>query len=132
MSKSPAQGGATFTVPYTLPEGKSAEDLKVYCIKDGAVSETISCTYSDGKVTFSTGHLSTDSVGFIDSSDNGNGSEFPIWIVSVIAVIAVAAIGAVFFLERGVPEPYPRGRNGPPSKRLPFFSSQPHAGHYTL
>ncbi|AGI47791.1 hypothetical protein TALC_00796 [Thermoplasmatales archaeon BRNA1] len=101
------EGKATFTVPYTLPEGKSAEDLKVYYIKDGAVAETINCTYADGKVTFSTGHLSTYSVGFIDTSGgdsgSGAGSEFPIWIVAVIAIaVAVAAVGTFFFLRRRV------------------------------
>ena len=93
-------GKATFTVPYALPEGKSAEDIKVYYIKDGAVAETINCTYADGKVTFSTSHLSTYSVGFMDSSENGGGAEFPIWIAAVIAVVAVAVIGAVFLIKR--------------------------------
>ncbi len=93
------EGKATFTVPYVLPEGKSASDLKVYCIKDGKVAETIDCTYADGKATFSTGHLSTYSVGFIDTG-NGGGTEFPIWIVAAIAVVAIAGIGGAVFLKK--------------------------------
>lgn len=91
-------GKATFTVPYTLPEGKSADKLKAFCIKDGAVVETIDCTYADGKATFGTNHLSMYSIGFEDSSDDGN--KFPIWIVAVIAVVVVAAAGGAFFLVK--------------------------------
>ena len=93
------EGKATFTVPYVLPEGKSASDLKVYFIKDGKVAETIDCTYADGKATFSTGHLSTYSVGFIDTG-NGGGTEFPIWIVAAIAVVAIAGVGGAVFLKK--------------------------------
>ncbi len=92
------EGKATFTISYTLPEGKNASDLKVYYIKDGAISEKIDAAYADGKVSFSTNHLSTYSIGFEESSSGGNnGGEFPIAIVVVIAVVAIAAIGGAFF-----------------------------------
>lgn len=95
-------GKATFTVPYTLPEGKSADKLKVFCIKDGAVAETIDCTYADGKATFGTSHLSMYYLGFEDSSDDGGsgGGDFPIWIAAVIAVVVIAAAGGAFFLVK--------------------------------
>ena len=96
-------GTATFTVPYALPDGKSASDLKVFCIKDGAVAETLSCTYADGKVTFGTNHLSMYSIGFEGSGDDsGSDGKFPVWIVIVIVVVAVAAIGggAFFFMKK--------------------------------
>ena len=92
-------GKATFTVPYTLPSGKSADKVKVYCIKDGAVAETIDGTYADGKVTFGTNHLSLYSIGAEDSDDGGKGG-FPIWIVAVIAVVVIAAAAGAFFVVK--------------------------------
>ncbi len=46
-----------------------------------------------------TSHLSTYSVGFIDTG-NGGGTEFPIWIVAAIAVVAIAGIGGAVFLKK--------------------------------
>ena len=94
------EGKATFTLSYTLPEGKNASELKVYYIKDGAIAEKIDVTYADGNVTFSSNHLSMYSFGFEESSSGSsgnNGGEFPIWIVAVIAVVAIAAVGGAFF-----------------------------------
>ena len=51
-------GKVTITIPYTLVEGKEADDLYVAYISDGSVEEEIGCSYADGGLTFSTGHLS--------------------------------------------------------------------------
>jgi hypothetical protein len=93
-------GKATFTVPYTLPEGKSADKLKAFCIKDGVVAETIDCKYADGKATFGTSHLSMYYLGFEDSADDGGKGGFPIWIVAVIAVVVIAAAAGAFFVVK--------------------------------
>ena len=91
-------GKATFTVPFTLPDGKSASNMRVYYVSGGALAETIPCTYADGKVTFDTNHLSMYMIGF--ESPSGSSGEFPILIVAVIAVVAVAGVGAFFFISK--------------------------------
>ncbi len=91
-------GKATFTVPFTLPDGKSASNMRVYHIADGKIQETKNCTYADGKVTFDTNHLSMYMIGF--ESPSGSSGEFPILIVAVIAVVAVAGVGAFFFISK--------------------------------
>ena len=91
-------GKATFTVPFTLPDGKSASNMRVYHIADGKIQETKNCTYADGKVTFDTNHLSMYMIGF--ESPSGSSGEFPILIVAIIAVVAVAGVGAFFFISK--------------------------------
>ncbi len=109
-------GKMTVTVPYALPEGKSSGDLKVFCIKDGEVSEKIDCTYADGKITFSTGHLSTYSIGFDSSS--GSGGKFPVWAIIIIIIVVLAAAGgaAAFFVmkKKGSNPPSDGGAHVPP------------------
>ncbi len=96
------EGKMTVTLPYTLPSDKTSDNLRVLCIKGGEVSETIDCTYADGKVTFSTGHLSTYSIGFEESSGGSGGGKFPVWAIVVIVVVILAAAGgcAAFFLMK--------------------------------
>ena len=52
------EGKVTVTVPYVLKDGQDAGDLVVCFIKDGKIAERFDCTYSDGKVTFTTSHFS--------------------------------------------------------------------------
>ena len=89
-------GRMTITLPYTLPEGESADNLKVYCISGGEIIEKYDCTYADGKVTFTTSHLSTYSFGFESSS----GGKFPVWAIVLIVIVLLAAAGGVaaFFI----------------------------------
>ena len=96
------EGKMTVTLPFTLPSDKTSDNLRVFCIKGGEVSETIDCTYADGKVTFSTGHLSTYSIGFKESSGGSGGGKFPVWAIVVIVVVILAAAGgcAAFFLMK--------------------------------
>ena len=92
-------GRMTVTVPYALPEGKSADDIKAYYIVDGKISEKLDCTYADGKATFSSGHLSTYSIGIDDSSGGG---KFPVWAIVLIVLVVLAAAGgaAAFFVMK--------------------------------
>ena len=96
-------GKVTFTVPYTLPEGKDASYLKVYYIKDGAIAEKLDATYSNGTVTFITDHLSMYSIGYEVPPDDDDDGGFPVWaiVLIVVTVIAVAGgIGAYVFLQK--------------------------------
>ena len=96
-----AFGGGKMTVvlPYALPDGKSAGDLKVHFIKDGKVSETYDCTYADGKVTFTTDHMSLYS---ISSDGSSGGGKFPVWAIVIIVLVVLAAAGgaAAFFIMK--------------------------------
>ena len=85
-------GKITITVPYILPEGKNADELKILYIADGEVKEKISCKYADGYITFETNHLSMYSVGFVKQS----GGISPL-MIGIIAVAGVAVIGGVAF-----------------------------------
>ena len=104
-------GRMTITLPYTLPEGESADRLKVYCIADGEIAEKYDCTYADGLVTFSTGHLSTYSFGFESSS----GGKFPVWAIVLIVLVVLAAAGgaATFFIIKNKKDGSPSGASGP-------------------
>ena len=92
-------GKVTVVLPYILPDGKSAGDLKVHFIKDGKVSETYDCTYADGKVTFTTDHMSLYSIGTDGSSGGG---KFPVWAIVIIIFVVLAAAGgaAAFFIMK--------------------------------
>ena len=96
-----AGGKVTYTLPYTLKDGEDPANLKILYISDGKVAETIPCTYADGKVTFTVGHMSLYSIGYeVPESGSGGGGEFPIWIVIVIVVVVAAAgVGVFFFVK---------------------------------
>ena len=79
-------GKVSFTVPYTLPEGKDASQMKVYYLKDGAIAEKIDCTYENGKLTFATNHLSMYTVGFETPAESGE-----VGLVNLIAAAVLAA-----------------------------------------
>lgn len=90
-------GSVTFKLPYALKEGEDPNNLLVYYINEGKVSEKIPCTYSEGFITFSTNHLSTYSIGYEVPAPE----EIPLMIV-IIAVIVGAVVGfaAVFMLRK--------------------------------
>ena len=102
-------GNIAVTLPYALPEGKTAGDVAVYYLgEDGKFAPADSCSYADGYVTFETDHFSywtiTDSKIVYDeasgSSDNGSGSNTMIIAIAVIAVIAVIGCAFVFLRMR--------------------------------
>ena len=98
-NKTFGDGKITVTVPYTLKDGETPEDLKVYYIADGKVQETFDATYADGTVTFSTGHLSSYAIGHIDEPSEGWNSDSIIVVALAIAAV-VAAIALAVYVSR--------------------------------
>lgn len=64
--------------------------MKVYYIKDGIIAETLDCTYENGRVTFSTNHLSVYSIGYESSSEPMN-LFLIISIGTAVMIICIAA-----------------------------------------
>ena len=89
-------GKVTIIIPYTMEEGKNAEDLRIHYIANNKIAETLQCTYDGSAVTFTTNHFSAYSIGYDEpSSSPGNGPNF--WVI--IVVIPIAAVG-VFITYR--------------------------------
>ena len=55
-------GKVTYTVGYTLPEGRSADELKVHYVNAGAFAEEMSFNYAAGVISFTSSHLSMYSI----------------------------------------------------------------------
>ena len=94
-------GKATVAVPFAIPEGKTAEGLKAYCIKDDAVSVSVPCTFADGKASFDTDQLSMFYIGYDASpapDEGGKGTNVGLIVGVIVVVIAVAAIGVGVFI----------------------------------
>ena len=93
----------TFSVNYTVPEGKKASNLYVgYVHEDGTVDK-INCSFENGVLTFTTDHFSYYAVMYAadapaGGSDNGSGNSMII-IIAVVAVIAVIGVGAFVFFK---------------------------------
>ena len=90
-------GKATVVIPFTIPEGKTAEGLKAYCIKDNAVSVSVPCSFADGEASFDTDQLSMFYIGY-DASEPDGGKGTDIGLIAGIIVVAVAAIVAVAYV----------------------------------
>lgn len=95
----------TVKMPYTLPSGKSADEVQVYQIDSyGNILERFDCTYSEGFVTFDTTHFSmyfasTENLSAEEQeggSDEG-GSDVMLYagIVVVIVVVVLAAVAVM-------------------------------------
>ena len=84
------EGKATVTMPCTLENWWVPENLKVWYI-NGDGYEEIPCTYSDGYVTFETGHFSDYALVYIDPETARAASTAAILIASVIFIIGVIA-----------------------------------------
>ena len=92
-------GKVTVTFDYVLPEGKSANDLVVWYLKDdGTLEKTLSATYKNGKVSFETDHFSLFMVGF--ESSGGAGISMTLIIISAVIIGVVAVIAIVFMMRR--------------------------------
>lgn len=91
-------GLVKITIPYTLGEGEKPEGLKILYVVDGVVQEEIPCTYSDGKVTFQTSHLSVYGVKYTEPEGDGGSSGLPVTGIVIGAVAALALIGAAVLL----------------------------------
>ncbi|MCH3977612.1 MAG: leucine-rich repeat protein [Candidatus Methanomethylophilus sp.] len=96
-------GTVTVTVPYTLKDGQSADDVSIYRISDGSVAETIEAQYSDGTVTFATGNLSSlYAVGHIDTDSDDEDDSTAIMAVALAAVAVCLVAGIVYAYSRRV------------------------------
>ncbi len=87
---------AALTVPYTLKEGQSPDNLEVWYISDGKAAEKFDADYNrDGYVTFSTGHFSDYAVMYIEPEEEGPSVTVVVIAIALFAVIALAAAAAV-------------------------------------
>ena len=90
------------SLPYSLKDGESASDIKVWCITDAGLEE-YECIYADGLATFETSHLSLWAVGMITSSDNSGGSssddkDIGLYVALAFLAFALLEAGALWFL----------------------------------
>lgn len=81
-------GKATVTVPCTLENWWEPENLKIWYI-DRDSYEEIPCTYSDGYVTFETGHFSDYALIYADPEIVRAASTASLLIATFVFVIAV-------------------------------------------
>ena len=92
------EGTVSFTIPYTVKEGQDPERVKVYYIQDGEIKEKFDCVITDGKLTFSTSHLSNYAIVYEEPVE-----EFPMMYViagAIGALVLIGGIGAVIVIKR--------------------------------
>ena len=101
-------GTATVRIPYALPEGVSASDVRVFHIDDAGNKETMETSYDEisGKVIFRTTHFSLYMIGTVaDSTDGGDedgekSAGIDLGIVAIIAVAAIAIAAVLYIVIR--------------------------------
>ncbi|MBO6084547.1 MAG: InlB B-repeat-containing protein, partial [Candidatus Methanomethylophilaceae archaeon] len=107
LSLSDANGAVSFSgkkikvaLPYTLKEGESASDVKVFCI-NGEELEEFDATYdADRKVAvFETEHFSDWFVDIVESP-SGSGSNVGLIVGIIVGVLVIAAVIAVVVLVK--------------------------------
>ena len=92
-------GKVSFSVQYSIEEGKNVDDLYVGYVSDGKVTEEIECDYEDGRLSFSTGHLSiytflykeAKKTGFLSDLDFGS-------FLTIGIILAIALSGIILFV----------------------------------
>ena len=92
-------GKVSFSVQYYIEEGKTVDDLYVGYVSDGKVTEEIECDYEDGRLSFSTGHLSiytflykeAKKTGFLSDLDFGS-------FLTIGIILAIALSGIILFV----------------------------------
>jgi|GEM_PF-6114569 len=89
-------GVAKIRFAYDIPQGESAEDMRVVYISDSGETEEMAYTYAQGMVEAEVPHLSVYSVVFGKDSAGSNGT---LLIVLGAAVICITA-GAAFVVYR--------------------------------
>ena len=96
-------GKVKFTVDYTIEDGKSADDLYVAYISDGKVQEEIECDYEDGKLSFSTGHLSVYTFFYREAKKTGFLADLDLGSFLTIGIIfAIALSGIILFVLKKI------------------------------
>jgi hypothetical protein len=87
------------TARITIPVDMTGSNLALWHLDDsGAMHRVEDAVFADGKVSFTTDHLSYYVVGETQSSD---GKGFPIIPVAIIAVAVISILGVALFLRRG-------------------------------
>ncbi|MBO6084671.1 MAG: hypothetical protein J6O90_06300, partial [Candidatus Methanomethylophilaceae archaeon] len=87
------------TARITIPVDLTGSNLALWYLDDsGAMHMVEDAVFADGKVSFTTDHLSYYVVGETQSSD---GEGFPIIHVAIIAVAVISILGVALFLRRG-------------------------------
>ena len=97
----------TITLPYTLKEGETAENISIAYIKDGVVDSVYTASYSEvygqGYVTFNTNHLST--YGVVNNTDyavtlalNGITTQFKT-VAEAVAAVPTTEVQATISLS---------------------------------
>lgn len=87
------------TARITLPVDATGNNLALWHLDDsGTMNRVEDAVFADGKVSFTTDHLSYYVVGETQSSD---GKGFPIIPVAIIAVAVISILGVALFLRRG-------------------------------
>ena len=96
-------GKVKFTVDYAIEDGKSADDLYVAYISDGKVQEEIECDYGDGKLSFSTGHLSVYTFFYKEAKKTGFLADLDLGSFLTIGIIfAIALSGIILFVLKKI------------------------------
>ena len=97
----------TVKMPYTLPSGKSADEVQVYQIDSyGNILERFDCTYSEGFVTFDTTHFSmyfasTENLSAeVQEGGSDEGGSDVMLYAGIVVVIVVAILAAVAVMRR--------------------------------
>ncbi len=101
-------GTATVRIPYALPEGVSASDVRVFHIDDAGNKETMATSYDEisERVVFRTTHFSLYMIGSVsDATDGGDddvekSAGIDLGIVAIIAVAAIAIAAVLYVVVR--------------------------------
>ncbi len=101
-------GEVTISVPYTLPEGVSADEVAVIYVSDDGTSEVMKSEYRNGKIYITTNHFSDFVITKVEKApetntpetenkpgqapDTGNDSNIAVWCLLLVASVAAAAL----------------------------------------
>lgn len=66
-------GSAGVSIPYTLAEGESAEDIVVWYLADDGTLTPVECSWRDGRLTFKTDHFSQYVLAYFPFNDLNGG-----------------------------------------------------------
>ena len=91
-------GKVTVTLPYALSEGRNADGLSVWCVKEDGSYEVIPCTYSDDCITFVTDHFSVFAAVYSEPSEDA--VSVNVVLLAVEIIVLFAAVGAVVAFRR--------------------------------
>ncbi len=93
-------GNVTVSVPYELPDGKSASDVSAWYLADDGTITDMKGTYDaeNGVVTFTTTHFSIYAVGIIEEQSAAGSDNTPLVVIALV-IIVLLALGAFLFIR---------------------------------